>query len=205
MSQVFIMGDTHYCHKSAINFPGRKGRWDTMQEHDEDLLQRSNSVLTKRDILLLAGDVGFDRPSGSLTAKILPRLICKHKYIIMGNHDTYEVARCFDKIYGSRTDTILGYRVIITHIPVHPQEMFWDINIHGHTHDNVVRVGASNPEESKAAYVRSDNRYICVSAEHMNFTPRPIIELVEEHLGKHRDDIDANKARTRQFKRDKLR
>jgi calcineurin-like phosphoesterase family protein len=61
--------------------------------------------------------------------------------------------------------------VILTHCPIHPSELEYrfPLNIHGHIHDKVVVLDywTNIP----------DQRYICVSCERIDYTPKTLDEL----------------------------
>lgn len=175
MSQVFVISDPHFGCEGIRYIPGREMfRNMIMEEHDQAIVDNWNSVVTKRDKVLLLGDVGRDS-NGYLRNFIVPQLTGTIT-IVGGNHDTAEALALFGKVNGVLTKSVNGHRCVITHIPIHPQEMYWDYNIHGHLHSNVVRKHANDPQWSKAG--ERDPRYINVCCEHMAFTPQPIEEVV---------------------------
>jgi calcineurin-like phosphoesterase family protein len=113
----------------------------------------------------------------------------EHDEILIANwnHDAPELLTLFDKAHGVLVKSVMGYHCVFTHIPIHPQEMYWDFNIHGHLHSNVVRKYANYPVHGK--HGESDPRYICVSAEHMAFRPQPLDAVVEQRLQIYKPDI----------------
>jgi calcineurin-like phosphoesterase family protein len=151
-----------------------------MEEHDEMMVENWRAVVSKRDKVYLLGDVGRDK-AHYFTGSIRPRLT-GYIEVVGGNHDTAEILRLFDKVHGCINKVIAGSRCIITHIPIHPQEMYWEYNIHGHIHENVVRKFAHIPESGRDG--EADGRYINACMEHIGFTPQPIEELVTQRSGK---------------------
>ena len=90
----------------------------------------------------------------------------------MGNHDDSNIVQYFDKVYGVNEVKVCAkkYHVVMTHIPMIESELYrWDFNMHGHLHENKI----------------NNARYINVCAEHMNFTPQAIDDVVETHVEKH--------------------
>ncbi len=181
MSRVFVIADTHFGHANVINVPGRKGMFKDIVEHDEFIVDNWNSTVTKRDKVFHLGDIGWDR-KGYVTQGILPRLPGIIE-VVAGNHDSSTLSAAMAR--GPGTNKVHGVKVyreaVLTHIPIHPQEMYWDINVHGHLHDNVVRKYATNPFMGKMSSAEKDPRYICVSCEHIGFTPVDLLALLEDH------------------------
>ena len=155
---TFFIGDTHFGHKNIINFEAVKPfrPFATIEEHDEELVRRWNSVVGKKDSVWHLGDVAF----GSKNISIVGRLN-GFKKLVLGNHDHYpsaEYLKYFDKLYGAATLE----DVLLTHIPVATEQLErFGYNIHGHLHTNKM----------------DDPRYINVSAEHINLTPISMEEL----------------------------
>ena len=99
-------------------------------------------------------------------------LLKGYKKVILGNHDlcrpshTQELLKYVSAVGGAITDKKKGY--ILTHVPVHPQELNWgfQINIHGHVHTNSV----------------DDPRYINVCMEAVDYTPVLLKNILEKHV-----------------------
>jgi calcineurin-like phosphoesterase family protein len=169
MTKVFVIADTHFGHANVINVPGRVGLFDSIHHHDETLIENWNGAVTKRDVVYLLGDIGFDS-KGYVSGGVLPRLNGRIE-AVGGNHDSSELLAQCDKVHGVK---------VLTHIPIHPQEMYWDINVHGHLHGNTVKKHADNPAMGWASSEK-DVRYVCVSCEHVGFTPVNLLELLEDY------------------------
>lgn len=183
----FIVADTHLGHEGVLHIPGRREFFSGMgiEQHDEYMVETINGRVTKRDKLWHLGDVGFDRPSGYLTKNLLPR-INGLKILVAGNHDNSAIRnwKGWHSVMGVDTMRINGYSIILTHIPIHPQEMFWDLNIHGHLHANTVKAFADGPSGGKFG-VQRDIRYVCVSVEHLpGFGPVEIETVVEDWVAR---------------------
>jgi len=181
MTTVFVLGDPHFCCPGVMHLPGRKPLYghQTVEEHDEMMVENWQKAVGKRDIVYLLGDVGRDKKH-YFTGAIRPRLTGRIE-VVGGNHDTAEILQLFDKVHGCLNKMVAGHRCILTHIPIHPQEMYWEYNIHGHIHENVVRKYANDPVASKDG--EADPRYINACCEHTAFTPQPIEELVNRRAG----------------------
>jgi len=132
MSRVFFISDLHLGHKGILNFsPNRQGT--TVEEHDQAIVSLWNSVVTKRDIVYVLGDVCFDM-------KCLPLLseMRGTKRLIRGNHDKFDTnvyLKYFDLIQG-----FMSYKGFwLSHCPIHPTELRGRKNIHGHVHNNIIQ------------------------------------------------------------------
>jgi len=164
LRNTWFIADTHNGDEPMCRYessPGVKLRpWSTIQEMDEGLLERWNSVVKPEDRVYVLGDVGrkaslpfFDRAHGV-------------KNLVDGNHDDLET-----KVYLRHFKWVRAFRVLpefgffLTHIPVHPDCLNpkWGVNVHGHTHANGIR---------------NDPRYVCVSVEQIDFTPIHADELM---------------------------
>ena len=178
MSNVYVIADTHFNHSGILNFPPRKGLFSSIEEHDQTLIDNWNSVVTKKDIVYHLGDVGWEK--GQYLSKGVLPFLNGRKFLIAGNHDEPAINACFEKVMGAKT--VKGN--ILTHIPIHPQEMFWSINIHGHLHSNRVWKYANDPMMGKMGN-EADPRYLCVSVEHTGYKPVNLHELIKSHMEKY--------------------
>lgn len=166
-STTWLCADWHLGHAGAVKFlrdDGTKLRpWNTTEEHDEALIERHNKLVKPTDRVIHLGDATINR-------KALPTIARLNgiKTLVMGNHDVFrlaEYAQYFDKLKGSIE--MSGF--ILSHIPVHESQMErWKGCIHGHLHANRVMVERTADRDT---WVQVDPRYLCVSMEHINYTP----------------------------------
>jgi len=159
MAETFFIGDTHFGHRNIIHFEEIKPfrPFATIEEHDQELVQRWNSRVRSQDIVYHLGDFCFGRENIEIAGQLKGK-----KRLILGNHDTYPSAaylKYFEKLGGAIT---VGKEFLLTHIPVREGELSrWAYNIHGHLHTHVL----------------PDKRYINVSCEQVNLTPISIDEV----------------------------
>lgn len=149
-NQVFVVADLHFGHAKVATTRG----FASVEEHDNAIVKAWNRAVTKRDVVYVLGDVfRLDR---------VPELNGTKK-LAMGNHDNKPVlayAQLFSQVRGCyEFDGCL-----LSHIPVHPGQFCrYELNVHGHTHDNVV----------------GDLRYLPVSIEHCPYQePALLRELI---------------------------
>lgn len=151
MLKQYVISDTHFGHGAVLRFsPETRGGFKTIQEHDEELVRRWNSVVKPKDTVWHLGDVFFGKDNHKILAHLNG-----YKRLVLGNHDVYPLEvylTYFKKVYGS---AVWG-GCLLTHIPIHDTELRgYTLNIHGHIHDKKI----------------NDDRFKCVSAEHTNLTP----------------------------------
>lgn len=169
MTQTFFIGDTHFGHKNIIKFENPHRPFLTIEEHDEELVKRWNSVVGKNDIVWVVGDFCFGKEKLAIADRLNGS-----KRLVMGNHDMYLTAdylKYFDKLCGA-----VEYKdCIITHIPVHPNQFDrYLFNIHGHLHSKRVWFDCGDKECCE------DFRYINVSAERINLTPISFDQIMKQ-------------------------
>lgn len=157
---TYIISDTHFGHKNIIQYCGRP------EDHDELMIKNWWRTISIDDTILHLGDLTFKKDY--VPWKNLPG----DKYLIKGNHDHQK-----DSWYKENGFTILPKRVffimnrqriMFTHYP-EPYEGFehWDINIHGHIHNNSYEVKRWG-----------EKLYINVSIEVMDYKPVKLGEIL---------------------------
>jgi calcineurin-like phosphoesterase family protein len=148
----------------------------SVEEHDAHIITQWNSVVAKRDVTYILGDVTMEKKA---PYALLDRLNGR-KHVVMGNHDRrQDVAALLEHV-----DSVAGmvqYKgLILTHCPIHPMELDYRFpkNIHGHIHDNQVMI-----EQFEYGYKTNtipDQRFICVSCERVDYVPRTLEELLNK-------------------------
>jgi calcineurin-like phosphoesterase family protein len=147
--------------------------FSSVEEHDEYIVQKWNSVVHKRDVTYILGDVTMEKSSPYY---ILDRLNGT-KHVVLGNHDRrQDVKKLLDHV--DSVAGIINYKgIFLTHCPVHPMEMDYRVkhNIHGHIHEEFVEKDFT--VFGIPLFKRVDRRYHCVSCEHVDYTPKTLEEL----------------------------
>lgn len=154
---VFFISDLHLGQESMAN---RRG-FSCADEMNEHIIERWNSVIDKRDMVYVLGDVTMEKKRDY---PLLNRLK-GDKNVVLGNHDRRqdipELLKYVNSVAG-----MINYKsqVILTHCPIHPSELDYRFtyNIHGHVHENTL----------------DDYRYINVSCEVVDYTPKLITDFI---------------------------
>lgn len=164
MQNTYFFSDSHFGHKKIITFPSTAAYrpFATIEEHDEELIRRWNSVIKPKDTVWHLGDFCFGRENIAIAGRLNGL-----KRLVLGNHDSYPVGeylKYFHSVHGvgEYSRHLTGSRFVLTHVPIHPDslEERWTYNIHGHLHTSRVQRDG-----------KPDQRYICVSAEQIDLTP----------------------------------
>ena len=161
MSVVRYISDLHLSHNNMAIKRGFKN----YEEHDEYIIKTWNSIVSKKDVTYILGDVTFEK---SKPYEILNRLNGIKK-VILGNHDEPQhVPYLLQYVNNVCALKYLKHKefgnIILSHAPIHPQELEYrfKLNIHGHVHENTLE----------------DKRYINVSAEVIDYKPKLLSELL---------------------------
>jgi calcineurin-like phosphoesterase family protein len=143
MSEVYFTADTHFGHSNILHLCNRP--WNTIEEHDEALVDNWNSKVRPRDRIYVVGDFSF-RADKEHAGKIFRRLNGS-KFLVEGNHDTN-----FTKGLGwggvvekGLTVKASDHTFVLNHYP----ERVWNhmhnnsIHLYGHVHGRLPGIGLS--------------------------------------------------------------
>ncbi len=125
MSRIYFIGDLHFGHHNISKF---RTQFPNESVHRQFLMDTWNDTIKKRDVVYVMGDAAFTQ-DGLDSVGTLPG----RKIRIMGNHDllpTEAYLSAFAEVYGA-----LAWKGLwLTHIPIHPLELYGRTNVHGHCH-----------------------------------------------------------------------
>lgn len=165
--RTWVYSDPHAYHNNICKFTREDGSklrpWDDANEMTEDMIRWYNELVDDGDRVYILGDVAF---KSSDMRRFVSRLKGR-KCLVPGNHEPTGMRNYFDLF-----DDVRGYVVkkgfIMSHIPIHPVSLSrWQLNIHGHTHDNQVTLGSDYDEGA----LEPDHRYFCACVEQTDFRP----------------------------------
>ncbi|ARK07495.1 hypothetical protein LAV_00120 [Sphingobium phage Lacusarx] len=206
MSERFTIADPHFSHVGMIKFARSNGEplrpWgrvpteaepmsdeeaqQRVEAMDQAFEERWNAVVGPKDKVELLGDVVINRRGLAILDRLNGR-----KRLRMGNHDI------FLKDYGKYFEEVSAYKVmddlIMSHIPLHEESVKqrWLANVHGHLHYGRVMLTRATGAMRRVPIPGTDRmswpfpvteevihpRYLCVSAEHVNYTPISMDEV----------------------------
>jgi len=159
---IYVWSDLHFFHKNIIKYCERP--FPNVQLMNECLIEHYRNNVTKNDISIWVGDVGFANDND--INELLMR--CEgYKILILGNHD-FNHGKLkhldFDEIHSIYHLNSFGIDFVFTHFPMNNLPLPY-INIHGHIHNNEPNNGPL--------------QQINVSCEVLNYKPIQLIELVK--------------------------
>ena len=175
MSNVFLIGCTHFGHENMYKFLNKDGtrvrhQFADAKEGDEAMVERWNNTVSKGDKVYVLGDVAFHKRHLATIGRLNGS-----KILVKGNHDNLQLAEYAKYFRDVRAYHRLVDDLVLSHVPVHPQSLwsernnkYW-INIHAHLHSGAVMnfLDASLP----------DYRYFSVCVERINYTPISLEEI----------------------------
>jgi calcineurin-like phosphoesterase family protein len=134
---IYFSSDLHFCHDKPFIYESRGFR--NIQEHDETLVERFNSVVKPDDTLYLLGDILMGGDVNQAKQYFL-RLNGK-KIIILGNHDSEKKIAAYEEaaekiVYadqikcGKRYFYLSHYPTLVNNQDIYPKV----VNLCGHTH-----------------------------------------------------------------------
>lgn len=132
--KTFFTADTHFGHANILKYCNRP--FANIQEHDDELIRRWNSVVTNKDTVYHLGDFSFCN-----SYSILRSLNFKQLIFIEGNHDKQfnDFYRAIDSIKGVRPN-VKKYKFLETKIDgidftfCHYSLRVWNKSHHGAYH-----------------------------------------------------------------------
>lgn len=155
--KTFIISDTHFGHENIISYCNRP--FETVEQMDDEMIKRWNSVVGKEDIVYHLGDfaLGNKESIKNYKNKLNGRI-----RLVLGNHDHlrfntyYELE--FDRVYDR--PIVLEDSYILSHSPKINTDIQTSlfVNIYGHIHTDV-------------NYPNVTNCSFCACCERMNYTP----------------------------------
>ena len=164
MPDIWVTSDTHFNHANILKFDRARGDdFSSVEEMNETIVDRWNSVVKKGDKVYHLGDVFFG-PKADFQA-LWPRLNGS-KRLVVGNHDDIKwlsAGGFFKKVFMWRS--LKNFGLVLTHVPMESSCIdrvgTSGINVHGHIHRK------PTPTE----------RHLCVCVEQTDYTPVNIEEL----------------------------
>lgn len=191
--RIFFTSDTHFCHKNILTYCKRP--FNSIEEHDEELIRRWNKKVPEDGIVFHLGDVAFG--TNERVNEILNQLHGKI-YLIIGNHDwrriTEQHKKRFEEMAQQMSIKIDGKQIILNHYPLltfsgawRGMEATWQLFGHVHT-SPYTDTGLDQQRMTNLFTTQYD-----VGVDNNNFTPvsfeevKQIIETQQLSLGMNRN------------------
>lgn len=167
--EVGFISDLHFGHKAIAKIRG----FNDIDEYNEEVIKRWNSVCGKKTVIYLLGDISMEKKE---YYPLLERLNGR-KILIGGNH---ELKKDFEELT-KYVEVVMGcieYKgYILTHIPIHPQEVIrFKGNIHGHTHEKLVLKRRYYPTSITVEEI-IDEKYYNVCWDRLEGIPQTLEEV----------------------------
>lgn len=177
MNNRWLCSDHHLFHSNILEFCKEQRPFDNVDEMNEVIIERHNSLVNSKDHVFFLGDVVFGNASSNLSERltIIDRMNGV-KHLIGGNHDKLRaVMQEYQKYFVS----IEAYREfghsrdICSHYPVHTHQLEerYKFNVHGHMHDKLILHVDGLP----------DPRYINVCLDNRDLYPTSWEQINQEY------------------------
>lgn len=205
-TNVFFCSDPHYHHAQLVrgtsSWENKKPcrPFDTLKEHDDQLVENINNTVEENDILFCLGDWNFGqyKDSVKLAVEFRSRINCKNLHLILGNHDKH-IERNKEGVQGIFS-TVAPYRDILivdntqdptvkTHVVLcHYAMRVWNKShrgsymLYGHSHGTLDQMtpAIANPTWIGDDYYVKNFRTMDVGFDtHSEFKPYSWQEIVE--------------------------
>lgn len=166
MTNTWFTSDHHFGHKNILEFEPIARPFKDLNEMHEVLIERWNKMVAPDDKVYYLGDFAFGKQNLAIAARLHG-----YKYLVMGNHDTYE-AREYLKYFNRLFGMTFWHKCILSHVPVHPNNLVSRsiLNVHGHLHSKRVKIIPDHTFGNRDEYP-DDPAYFNVSVECNDLTP----------------------------------
>lgn len=168
----YYISDTHLGHERLLDMQPRA--FSSIDEHDEHIIQRWNSVVRDTDHVYHLGDFAFSLSRNAERMKEIFERLNGRKYLVIGNHDTDKKGRLHPTLaaldWAARPEHALRTRdgdrdVYMSHYAARtwPGQHYGGVHFFGHSHGRMPSYGLS--------------RDVGVDVPDVDFTPRTFSEL----------------------------
>ena len=178
-NKIWFTSDTHFFHDKVVEYCQRP--FASVEEMNEELIARWNSVVHRDGIVFHLGDFCFGKPDN--WNYILDRLKGRI-FLVLGNHDTRqineEIASRFECVAIQMRLHVNGQKIYLNHFPFlsYSGDNHGTWQLFGHIHSNQQ---ASNIIDKHRLTLLQPGQYD-VGVDNNNFTPvsyRQIEQIIE--------------------------
>lgn len=169
--KMFFVSDTHFLHENIIKYCKRP--FNSIEEHDNELIRRWNEKVPEDGIVFHLGDVAFGNPER--VNEILKQLNGKI-YLVIGNHDWRRIVNEHNWRFELMTQQInmkIGKRhIILNHYPMLCFSGAWrgedaTYQLFGHVHTSPYTDEGIDQQRLKMLFTSQYD----VGVDNNNFTP----------------------------------
>lgn len=103
MINTFFIADTHFGHANILEYESEARPFKTVEEMNDVMIERWNSVVNNKDIVYHLGDFAFGKHNVCIASRLNGK-----KRLVLGNHDNYSTAdylQYFDKLLCKKLKT----------------------------------------------------------------------------------------------------
>jgi len=130
---TFFTSDLHFGCDGLIE--ATRPEFGSTEQHDDTLIDSINRVVGRNDRLVILGDFCYKKPG-----KYRQRLVCRHHFFILGNHDKEKQTRAVfgGNVWLAKMVKLKGGMVWCSHYPhcYWPQSHYGAYHAYGHLHNN---------------------------------------------------------------------
>lgn len=132
MSKRLFTSDWHLGHKAISKY---RPQYSSIEEHDQAIFDQL-SILKKRDIVWVLGDILFDSDKYDYYVETLSKMSCEMRFVL-GNHDSLKLYKENRWNNVSIQLPFFSYKNMwISHCPIAEREIRErDLVVHGHCHN----------------------------------------------------------------------
>ena len=172
MTKLFFTSDNHFSHKNILKYQPEDRPFADIDEMNEMIIERHNSVVGKDDQVYFLGDFAFTNLNN--TIEILERLNGR-KFLVYGNHDRVMRDKKIDSYFEWRKQyyelNLKGYGytgyapMVLFHYPIERwnRKSYGAYHLFGHVHSSEY----------------NDDLRLNVGVDSHNLTPWELTEIME--------------------------
>lgn len=163
--KIYLSSDLHLGHANIKKYCNRPDNF-------EDLIYDGLKILQPEDLYICLGDISMGRHSGIHTS-LRQAIPCK-SILVKGNHDNEKNSwylNYWDFVCYTFSDTYFNRKILFSHCPQTYDLDKYDLNIHGHLHNN-------RREGSWENFKFNDRIYKLISPEYLNYKPILLEEIL---------------------------
>lgn len=132
-SNYFFTSDEHYDHSNIIRYCNRP--FSSIEEMNEELIERHNEIVTKDDIVIHGGDFTLIPKKETVYQKYVKRLNGNHIFL-RGSHDRWlpkSYMMIWEKTIEKQPVTVCHYQMFKWH-----RSHYGSWQLYGHSHGNSI-------------------------------------------------------------------